>query len=146
MALERIGGYLNGYDAYNIPKATDDLKIGAPSQESLRKAQEETAKAAPQEENKEAEKPGLDLTVKEVPARENASIENIAISFGQYDISSMNLFEEKGLASEDMKQAISGMQRDKILHEYQYFVGGKDLEGKQRNIIAGTEDGLVIKL
>ena len=38
------------------------------------------------------------------------------------------------------------MQRDKILHEYQYFVGDKDLAGKESNIIAGTEDGLVIKL
>ena len=70
----------------------------------------------------------------------------MAISFGMYDSSSIDLFGEKGLASEDMKQAISGMQRDKILHEYQYFVGGTDLTGKQSNIITGTEDGLVIKL
>jgi hypothetical protein len=45
-----------------------------------------------------------------------------------------------------MKQAISGMQKDHILHEYQYFVGGKDLAGKESNIIAGTQDGLVIRL
>ncbi len=146
MALDRIGGYINGYDAYNIPKASDEVNIGAVGRQPDQKIPEKVEKEAVKEEAKAAEKPGLDLTVKEVPARENASIENIAISFGQYDISSMNLFEEKGLASEDMKQAISGMQRDKILHEYQYFVGSKDLEGKERNIIAGTEDGLVIKL
>ena len=142
MALDRIHGYLNGYDAYNIPKASDEIKIGqsaAPQQGA------EALKKQEVPENKE-EKKGLDLTVTEVPSRENASIENIAISFGQYDASSIDLFGERGLASEDMKQAISGMQRDKILHEYQYFVGGKDLAGKESNIIAGTEDGLVIKL
>jgi hypothetical protein len=45
-----------------------------------------------------------------------------------------------------MRHAISGMQTDHLLHEYQYFVGGKDLAGKERNIIAGTEDGIVIRL
>ena len=93
----------------------------------------------------EQERPGLDLTV-EVPARENASIENVAISFGQYDSSSLDIYGDMGLASRDMKQAISGMQKDRILHEYQYFVGGKDLKGKPSNIIAGTEDGIVIRL
>ena len=142
MALDRINSYLNGYDAYSIPKASDNIRIGtagspAVTPDLARKEQEAPAK----EENK-----GLDLTVTEAPSRENASIENIAISFGQYDASSLDLFGEKGLASDDMKQAISGMQRDKILHEYQYFVGGKDLAGQERNIIAGTEDGLVIRL
>ena len=142
VALDRINGYINGYDAYSIPKASDEIKIGqnSPAQQGI-----EAGKSKEAPEAKE-EKKGLDLTVTEIPSRENASIENIAISFGQYDASSIDLFGERGLASEDMKQAISGMQRDKILHEYQYFVGGKDLAGKESNIIAGTEDGLVIKL
>ena len=143
MALDRINGYLNGYDAYSIPKASDEIKIGAAGSSAV---QPEVARRQQEAPDKEEEKKGLDLTVTEVPVRENASIENIAISFGQYDASSLDLFGERGLASEDMKQAISGMQKDKILHEYQYFVGGKDLAGQERNIIAGTEDGLVIKL
>ncbi len=50
------------------------------------------------------------------------------------------------LASKNMKQAISGMQKDHILHEYQYFVG-KDLAGREnQNIVAGTTDGVVLKL
>ena len=142
MALDRINGYVNGYDAYSIPKASDEIKIGQGS------AAQQSIEAKNRQEAPEAkeEKKGLDLTVTEVPSRENASIENIARSFGQYDASSIDLFGERGLASEDMKQAISGMQRDKILHEYQYFVGGKDLTGKPSNIIAGTDDGIVIKL
>ena len=142
MALDKIGGYLNNYNAYSIPPAVDtNVKIGTESP-ALQPKPQQPEPQAPKEEPKK----GLDLTVEEIPVRENASIENIAISFGQYDSSSIDLFGEKGLASEDMKNAISGMQRDKILHEYQYFVGGKDLTGKPSNIITGTEDGLVIKL
>lgn len=142
MALDKLGGYLNNYNAYNIPPAVDNnVKAG-----DLEKVQVQPNEQPKKELQQEEPKKGLDLTVEEIPVRENASIENIAISFGQYDSSSIDLFGEKGLASEDMKQAISGMQKDKILHEYQYFVGGKDMTGKQSNIITGTEDGLVIKL
>lgn len=144
MALDKLGGYLNNYNAYNIPPAVDNnIKVDTQSPALAPKPQQEAGLDAPKDEPK---KKGLDLTVEEIPIRENASIENVAISFGQYDSSSIDLFGDKGLASEEMKQAISGMQRDKILHEYQYFVGGKDLTGKPSNIITGTEDGLVIKL
>lgn len=142
MALDKLGGYLNNYNAYNIPPVVDNnVKVG-----DLEKVQVQPNEQPKKELQQEEPKKGLDLTVEEIPVRENASIENVAISFGQYDSSSIDLFGEKGLASEDMKQAISGMQKDKILHEYQYFVGGKDMTGKQSNIITGTEDGLVIKL
>ena len=136
MALN-IGSFTSGYNAYNIPSVKDYPQV-APQPEL-----QPQSKQAQQE--KEQEKKGLDLTV-EVPARENASIENVAISFGQYDSSSLDIYGDMGLASRDMKNAISGMQKDRILHEYQYFVGGKDLTGKPSNIIAGTEDGIVIKL
>ena len=135
MALN-VNGYMPGFNAYNIPSVKDNSQIIPPVEEKAR------PEAAPVQEEK---KQDFDLTV-EVPARENASIENVAISFGQYDNSSIDLFGEMGLASRDMKQAISGMQKDRILHEYQYFVGGKDLTGKPSNIIAETNDGIVIRL
>ncbi|MBQ6588972.1 MAG: hypothetical protein IJI01_09865 [Butyrivibrio sp.] len=142
MALDRLNGFGN-YNAYNIPPAVDNnIKVGTQApQAAPQKAPEQPVEAKVEEPKK-----GMDLSIEELPSRENASIENVAISFGMYDSSSIDLFGEKGLASEDMKQAISGMQRDKILHEYQYFVGGKDLTGKPSNIIAGTDDGIVIKL
>ncbi len=136
MALNSIGGYMPGFNAYNIPSVKDNSQVNPPvKNDNL------------QPENKESQekKQEFELTV-EVASRENASIENVAISFGQYDNSSLDLYGDMGLASRDMKQAISGMQKDQILHQYQYFVGGKDLTGKESNIIAGTEDGVVIKL
>ena len=135
MALNSVGSFVPGYNAYNIPSVKDNPQV-APQPE----LKQQSSPAQQQEQ----EKKGLDLTV--TPARENASIENVAISFGQYDSSSLDIYSDMGLASRDMKQAISGMQKDRILHEYQYFVGGKDLTGKPSNIIAGTEDGIVIKL
>ncbi len=135
MAMNVINGYLNGYNAYNIPSVKDAQITPA--------AAKEVQKEQPVQEEK---KQDFDLTV-EVPERGNASIENVAISFGQYDSSSLDLYGDTGLASRDMKQAISGMQKDHILHEYQYFVGGKDLAGRtDQNIIAGTSDGVVLKL
>ena len=138
MSLNKLGNYMSGYNAYNIPSAKDSTPVVPKPQQGVQNQQPE--------DKKQEEKGGsLDLTVS-VPARENASIENVAISLGQYDSSSLDLYGDMGLASRDMKQAISGMQRDHILHEYQYFVGGKDLTGKESNIIAGTNDGVVIKL
>ncbi len=145
MALDRINSSVNGYGAYNIPRTSDDMRVGARGT-GVNPQVEQEVKESPKKGPEKQPAKGLDLTVEEVQPRELASIENIAISFGQYDASTLDLFGDKGLASSEMKNAISGMQRDKILHEYQYFVGGKDLEGKDRNIIAGTEDGLVIRL
>jgi hypothetical protein len=140
MALNRLDGFNSGYNAYNIPSVKENTHVDPASA---------APSAQPQQQDvKDQDKPesGLDLSV-EVSSRENASIENVAISFGQYDASSLELFGDGGLASRDMRQAISGMQKDRILHEYQYFVGGKDLTGKENsNIIAGTEDGVVVKL
>ena len=134
MALNSVNSFVSGQNASNIPSVKDNPQI-TPQPELGRQPSPQQG----QQENK-----GLDLTV--TPARENASIENVAISFGQYDSSSLDIYSDMGLASRDMKQAISGMQKDRILHEYQYFVGGKDLTGKPSNVIAGTEDGIVIKL
>lgn len=139
MALNGLNGYISNYNAYNIPSATDNSQVRpGPAESQDNKALSE------QQQKPEEKKNSLDLTV-EVPSRENASIENVAISFGQYDGNSIDLFGDMGLASRDMKQAISGMQKDQLLHQYQYFVG-KDLSGQQSNIVAGTEDGVVVKL
>ncbi|MBQ6416345.1 MAG: hypothetical protein IJJ65_08870 [Butyrivibrio sp.] len=137
MALNRLGNSLSGYNAYNIPPASDRSAQIAPAKE----AQDTSVGLG---EPKQQEKK-MDLTV-EVPKRDNASIENVAISLGVYDGISVDLFGRDGIASNDMKQAISGMKKDHILHEYQYFVGNKDMTGKAANVISGTEDGLVIKL
>ncbi len=137
MALNRLNGFSQGYNAYNIPAAGDKTN---PVQSPMKDLGGTLTEEEPKQEQK-----GMDLTV-EVPERANASIENVAISFGVYDNNAIDLFGENGLASNSMKNAINGMQKDQLLHQYQYFVGSKDLTGKESNVISGTEDGLVIKL
>ena len=137
MALNRLNGNLSGYNAYNIPPANErntQLTTGS-----------ELLEGQTRHEEPKQPKQRMDLTV-EVSKRDNASIENVAISLGVLDGVSIDLFGGNGLASDDMKQAISGMKRDHILHEYQYFVGTKDMAGKNSKVIYGSEDGLVMKL
>ena len=142
MAYNKIGGYQAGLNAYDIPSIRDKQQVNIPDPNINTSVDPQVLDQKEQEQEKE-----LSLDVTPLPQRENASIENIAISFGQYDQSSIDRYGERGLASGDMQKAISGMQKDHILHEYQYFVGGKDLTGKENNrIIAGTEDGVAIRL
>ncbi len=87
MALDKLGGYLNNYNAYNIPPAVDNnVKVG-----DLEKVQVQPKEQPKKELHQEEPKKGLDLTVEEIPVRENASIENVAISFGQYDLSLIHI-------------------------------------------------------
>ena len=85
MALNRLGAYSGGYNAYNIPSVKENTHVDPATAAPGAQPQQPDVKQQEQEQPK----PGLDLTV-EVPSRENASIENIAISFGQYD----RLFQE----------------------------------------------------
>jgi hypothetical protein len=137
MALNRLNGNLSGYNAYNIPPAIDREAQLASGKEALN--------ADVQHQTPKQNQSQMELTV-EVPKRDNASIENAAISLGALEGISIDLFGGNGLASDNMKQAISSMRRDHILHEYQYFVGNRDMTGKTANVIYGSEDGRVIKL
>ena len=129
MAISRVNGY-GGSSAYKFPTTVgNDARDNT---EFLDKA--ETGAQGDAEEELSSD----------YVQRGNASIDNVAISFGIYDDASRNLFKIDGLLSDDMVEAISGMQKDQILREYQYFVGD-DLSGNKSSIIASTEDGLVIK-
>ncbi len=129
MAISRVNGY-GGSSAYKFPTTVgNDAKDNTEFLKSDSTLEENDLKADKSEES---------------VVRGNASIDNVAISFGVYDDSSFSLFKIDGMFSDDMEQAISGMQKDQILREYQYFVGD-DLSGNKSSIIASTEDGLVIK-
>lgn len=138
MAYNSINGFGLKYNAYNIPSAKDnDLVVksggvnpGAVSPDTKGTKQNGEAQQGPVEGPK--------------PLREDIFGESVSLSIGEGTADS-SYMTRGGLASEDMKRAISGMQRDSILHEYQYFVG-KDLSGKVGNIVTSSDDGVVVKL
>ena len=115
------------YNALN--KINDAHRAGArittadqqPAQEAV-KPEESTAK-------------DLDLRLGDIRPRQNASLEDIKLSLNE-----SSAFEMKGkdsdLESLDMEKAISDMQKDQALMQYQYFVGDTN--------VPHPEDGIVI--
>lgn len=66
------------------------------------------------------------------------------------DASLSGLGDLGGIQSSVIEQAVVDMQKDEVLHEYQYFVGSKVISGvdelKDSKVITNDEDGVVIKL
>lgn len=75
-----------------------------------------------------------------VPAvrKPDAQLEDIAITFNKQDDFGY-IGKDSDIHSLDVEQAIGDMQKDKMLQQYQYFVGSsQDVASKQ------TPDGIVI--
>ena len=76
----------------------------------------------------------IDLRLEDIRPRQNASLEDISLSLNEN-----KSFEMKGRESDlttlDMEKAVSDMQKDQALMQYQYFVG-------ETNIL-NNEDGVV---
>lgn len=67
----------------------------------------------------------------------NAKLEDISISFNkqeEYDY----LGQENDIQKLDVQKAVSDMQKDQVLQQYQYFVGSKS------NIVSQSNDGIVV--
>ena len=83
-----------------------------------------------------ADAPELNLRFDSLASRSNAPLENISLSFADN-----GSFEMKGrdadIDSLDVKKAVSAMQMDEALMQYQYFVG-------ESNPFMSSEDGIVI--
>ena len=112
------------YSAYN---RVNDASVRKQEEQQLPKAQETKETASPAKD--------FDLRLSDIRPRQNASLEDIKLSLNE-----PNGFEMKGRESDiealDMEKAVSDMQKDQALMQYQYFVG-------EQNIM-GSEDGIVI--
>lgn len=79
----------------------------------------------------------MDLRLDSIKPRQNVKLENLSLSLNQGSDS----FEMKGRDSDiellDMEKAVSDMQKDKALMQYQYFVGDSEP-------FVNNSDGLVI--
>ena len=136
MAYNSINGFNIGYNAYNIPPAKDSDLIVRPDSVGSQPARPDYKGPGAEAEQGAVEGPK--------PLRENIFGESVSLTIGTSEADS-SYMTRGGLASEDMRRAISNMHKDSILREYQYFVG-KDLSGKESNIVASTDDGVVVKL
>lgn len=112
------------YSAYN--RVSEQLKTQVTPEQAKK-----------EEQPKEQRTVGsIDLRLDDIKPRKNASLEVVSLS-----LSEPNGFEMKGrdsdLADLDMEKAVSDMQKDQALMQYQYFVG-------ETNVL-NNEDGIVIQ-
>jgi hypothetical protein len=105
----------------------------AQSEAALKKVNEQAAAA--QKKQEPVKEAALDLRLEDIRPRANASLEDISLSLNE-----PKGFEMKGrdadLEALDMEKAVSDMQKDEALQQYQYFVGDTNL--------FSSEDGVVI--
>ena len=136
MKIDGLNGSEGSYGIYNrIPSAVSFLSGKNVSEQ--RHATEGSDKPKEQEVSKES--------------RSNASIGDVSVSLGNRDESLVGLGNLGGIQSNIMRQAVNDMQKDSVLHEYQYFVGN----GAVRNttdqlqdgskVIVNDDDGVVIR-
>ena len=116
----------NNYNRINSDPATEA---------GIRRAGAQSAQADAAKEQK-ISAPEIDLRLDDIRPRQNASLEDISLSLHE-----PGGFEMKGRESDieslDMQKAISDMQKDQALMQYQYFVGDSN--------IVNNEDGIVIQ-
>ncbi len=117
------------YNNYNRINSDPTTEAG------IRRAGAQSAQADAAKEQK-VSAPEIDLRLDDIRPRQNASLEDISLSLNE-----PGGFEMKGRESDieslDMQKAISDMQKDQALMQYQYFVGDSN--------IVNNEDGIVIQ-
>ena len=115
------------YDAYRIPTA--DTQKSETLGQNITSKQQAVVPEAPAAKAEEATVP---------VERKNTALEDVSLTFLKDDTYDM-IGSESDLNKLDMQKAISDMQKDKILQDYNYFVGSSVMQ--QRNI---SEDGVVV--
>ena len=115
------------YDAYRIPTA--DTQKSETLGQNITSKQQAVVPEAPVAKAEEATVP---------VERKNTALEDVSLTFLKDDTYDM-IGSESDLNKLDMQKAISDMQKDKILQDYNYFVGSSVMQ--QRNM---SEDGVVV--
>ncbi len=111
--LSNFGGFYNSYAVRDIPKVdVETVKQQDAAKESNTLPKAPVVKEEPKEQVVDNRKRTADL-------------DNISLNFNAGDDYSYigSDFEIGGL---DMEKAISDMKKDKVLQDYQYFVGSSD--------------------
>ncbi len=128
---------LQGIDNFQTVNYNNYNRINSdPAREAgIQKPAAEEARLNVKEEGNSSAGRSIDLRLDDIRPRQNASLEDISLSLNE-----PNGFEMKGRQSDieslDIAKAVSDMQKDQALMQYQYFVGDTNL--------TNSEDGIVI--
>ena len=130
--LQGIGYQSDMYSAYNRIQQRRVFEEDSLNRLSGQNQNPATQEAAASTESVQE----MDLRLDSIKPRQNISLEDISLSLKENAP-----FEMKGrdsdISSLDMEKALSDMQKDQALMQYQYFVG-------DTNELMNNEDGIVI--
>ena len=125
MGIDRIIDY-SGYVQRNI--------VYNPLEQRLDDRQSEAQNDATRKDAEVEVKQPLQPEI--APRKENAPVSDIRIEMGENDS-----FGIRAIAI-DVRKAISDMEKDSLLHEYQYFVGSR----RQGPVLVDDADGMVVRV
>lgn len=128
---------IQGINQYDLYSSYNSIKQRRLFEEGTLGKLDNQAQNGQVEENKQAVAPEkLNLRLETIAERPNAPLEDISLSLNEPKV-----FEMKGQDSDinslDIEKAVSDMQKDQVLMQYQYFVG-------DANPFCESEDGIVI--
>lgn len=128
--LSQYGGLYNSYAFQNIK--TVNIETVLEQDENLKVSSE-------QKNNLESLQTDYSQPVKEQDNRSRiANLENVSLTFNKADDFDF-IGKDSSIETLDMQKAISDMQKDQVIQQYQYFVGSS------QNVITNSSDGLVIQ-
>lgn len=136
MSIDRIGQYGGFYQNYRMPD------ISSVSVEDVKKQELESEKQQAQRQSidsLQSEYAGQGQYDEQKRPYKMADLEDISLRFQNETYDSIG--RDANLDNLDVMDAISDMQKDKLLEQYLYFVNPK-ADGQ---VVAQTQDGMVIQ-
>ncbi|MGN0167396.1 MAG: hypothetical protein ACI4AB_05110 [Acetatifactor sp.] len=127
MGIGSINDYAGILQNYRVPVIRDV------SLDAVRSQEEQNINAVSPAAEVSHEAPAVSLR-----ERKDAPLEDISITFNKEDNFGY-IGKDKDIRSLDVEKAIDDMKKDKVLQQYQYFVGSS------RNLMMENEDGTVIQ-
>lgn len=126
--------FLSGYGRMQSYYQTSEIQSVNP--EEIKKKEELQQSKLPDKEIPDHSKKAPEVT--EDSRKRTTDLENISLTFHKEN-SFDYIGSESGLTDLDMQKAISDMQKDQVLQEYQYFVGSA------KTLLNESPDGQVLK-
>lgn len=124
MGIGSINDYSGLFQSYKVPV------IPRVSVDSIREKERMDV-----ESQSRAAEPSHEIPQVESPSRKDAALEDISLVFNRKDDFSY-IGRDKDIQALDVEKALDDMRKDKILQQYQYFVGSaRSTSGKNDSTV-----------
>lgn len=130
---------INGLGSFDMMSTYNRINVSDQAINAVRPLAEEPAKAVDAtKEQPNQQKPELkvNLNFEGMRSRSSFNLDDISKDFARKSSFSISKVDDQQMQS-DMQKAVSEMEKDQSIKQYQYFVG-------DNNVILDNEDGTVI--